>query len=97
VIVELDTSTGVPPYEQVRVAIERAVAGGELAPGDRLPTVRALAASLGLAANTIARAYRELEAVGVLAGRGRRGTFVADRTVAVVGDAGRPPRTTRRG
>ena len=77
-IIEVDTSSGVPPYEQVRVAIEQAVARGDLAPGARLPTVRALAANLGLAPNTIARAYRELEALGVLQGQGRRGTFVAD-------------------
>ncbi len=52
------------------------MAQGDLAPGTRLPTVRQLAADLGLAANTVARAYRELEADGVLATYGRKGTFV---------------------
>jgi DNA-binding transcriptional regulator YhcF (GntR family) len=87
VIISVDTSTAVPPYEQVRAAIEEAITAGELASGARLPTVRALAASLGLAPNTVARAYRELEAVGVLDGRGRRGTFVAERARTTAGDA----------
>ena len=52
------------------------VAAGELTPGTRLPTVRALAAELGLAAGTVARAYRELEADGVVETLGRKGTFV---------------------
>jgi GntR family transcriptional regulator len=59
-----------------------AVDASALAPGDRLPTVRELAANLGLAPNTVARAYRELEAAGTVVGRGRRGTFVADRPQA---------------
>ena len=50
---------------------------GELAPGTRLPTVRELAGQINLAVNTVARAYRELEAAGVLETRGRFGTFVA--------------------
>ena len=48
-----------------------------LPPGTRLPTVRELAGQLGLAVNTVARAYRELESAGVLETRGRFGTFVA--------------------
>jgi DNA-binding transcriptional regulator YhcF (GntR family) len=52
---------------------------GSLAPGSRLPTVRALAEDLGLAANTVAKAYRALEDAGLVQGRGRQGTFVADR------------------
>lgn len=86
-IIEVDTSSGVPPYQQVREAVERAIARGDLSPGTRLPTVRALAANLGLAPNTVARAYRELEALGVLHGQGRRGTFVADPTPAATGAA----------
>ena len=86
-IIHVDTSSGVPPYDQVRSAIERAVADGELAPGTRLPTVRALAANLGLAPNTVARAYRELEVLGLLGSQGRRGTFVADQAPAAAGAA----------
>ncbi|WP_437043389.1 GntR family transcriptional regulator [Streptomyces sp. enrichment culture] len=68
---------GVPPYEQVREQISGQVRSGALPVGYRLPTVRGLAESLGLAANTVAKAYRALEADGVVETRGRHGTFVA--------------------
>ena len=64
------------PYEQVREQVRAQVAAGELAPGTKLPTVRRLAGDLGLAANTVARAYRELEALGVIETRGRAGSVV---------------------
>jgi DNA-binding transcriptional regulator YhcF (GntR family) len=69
---------GPPPYQQVRDGLRRLIERGTLLPGDRVPTVRGLAADLGLAPNTIARAYRDLETGGWLLGRGRAGTFVAD-------------------
>ncbi len=72
----VDPSASQPPFAQLRTQILGQVADGALAPGDQLPTVRRLAADLGLAANTVARAYRELEADGVLEGRGRSGTYV---------------------
>lgn len=72
----LDAASAVPPFEQLRTRIAALVADGDLVHGARLPTVRQLAAELGLAANTVARSYRELEADGVLATQGRRGTFV---------------------
>ncbi len=52
------------------------IANGLLMPGQKLPTVRQLAADLGLAPNTVARAYRELEADNIITTHGRRGTFV---------------------
>ena len=79
---DVDASSGVPPFEQVREEIRAQVESGELEPGFRLPPVRALADSLGLAANTVARAYKELEALGVVETRGRAGTFVAGRGVS---------------
>ena len=72
----IDTSSATAPFEQVRTQIASAVAAGELSAGTKLPTVRALAADLGLATNTVARAYRELEADAVIATHGRRGTFI---------------------
>ncbi|ABL83371.1 MULTISPECIES: GntR family transcriptional regulator [unclassified Nocardioides] len=72
-----DPGSPVPPYEQLRSQLAARAASGDLAAGTRLPTVRALAAELGLAVNTVARAYRELEADGVVVTEGRRGTFVA--------------------
>lgn len=75
----LDPHDGVPPFEQVRDGITARVDAGVLRPGTRLPPVRSLATSLGLAPNTVARAYKELEAVGVVETRGRAGTFVSGR------------------
>ena len=66
-----------PLFDQLRNQIIEAVRAGRLAPGARLPTVRELAGQLGLAVNTVARAYRELESAGVVETRGRFGTFVA--------------------
>ena len=72
----IDSDSATAPFEQVRTQIASAVAEGQLTPGTRLPTVRRLAADLGLAANTVARAYRELEGDAVIATHGRGGTFV---------------------
>ncbi len=57
------------------------VRAGVLAQGARLPTIRQLAADLGLAGGTVARAYRELEAEGAIHTKGRHGTFVASSDV----------------
>ncbi|MFE1318528.1 GntR family transcriptional regulator [Kitasatospora phosalacinea] len=73
----IDAQSPVPPYEQVRTQIAALARSGELPVGLKLPTVRALAEQLGLAANTVARAYRELEADGVVETHGRAGTTVA--------------------
>lgn len=75
-LIVVDTTSAEPPYEQVRRQIAARVASGELSAGQKLPTVRQLATDLGLANNTVARAYRELEAGGVIATHGRKGTFV---------------------
>jgi GntR family transcriptional regulator len=64
-------------FDQLRNQIIEAIRAGTLPPGTRLPTVRELAGQLSLAVNTVARAYRELEAAGVVETRGRFGTFVA--------------------
>jgi DNA-binding transcriptional regulator YhcF (GntR family) len=76
-IITVDLKSAVPPYEQLRAGISRLVATGELARNARLPTVRQLAADLGLAPGTVARAYRELESEGVVMSRGRHGTHVS--------------------
>lgn len=76
-LIRIDAGSTVPPYEQVRVGLAAMVDDGRLPVGTRLPTVRQFAVELGLAVNTVARAYRELEAAGLLETRGRHGTFVA--------------------
>ncbi len=75
-MIELDGLSPVPPFEQVRSQFAAKIAAHELVPGTRLPTVRRLADDLGLAVNTVARAYRELEAAGLVETRGRGGTVV---------------------
>jgi DNA-binding transcriptional regulator YhcF (GntR family) len=67
----------VPPFEQVRAQLAQQILDNTLVVGTRLPTVRRLAADLGLAVNTVARAYRELEEAGLIETRGRAGTFVS--------------------
>jgi DNA-binding transcriptional regulator YhcF (GntR family) len=84
----LDGTSDVAPFEQLRAQVARRAASGDLPAGTRLPTVRALAESLGLATNTVAKAYRALETDGVITTEGRRGTFIASSTpVADVRDA----------
>lgn len=69
--------TAVAPFEQLRMLIADFISKGILPVGAKLPTVRALAASSGLAVNTVARAFRELERAGVVRTLGRGGTVVA--------------------
>lgn len=73
----VDPRSAVPPFEQIRVQILELIQEGTLRPETRLPPVRKLAADLALAPNTVARAYRELEANGAVETRGRHGTYVA--------------------
>jgi DNA-binding transcriptional regulator YhcF (GntR family) len=76
-LIRVDANAATPPYEQVRAQIAALVRSNSLPVGARLPTVRKLAEDLGLAVNTVARSYKELEADGVIETRGRHGTFVA--------------------
>jgi len=75
--ITVDAVSPLPPYEQVRLGIAEQIRSGVLAVGTRLPSVRGLAQGLDLAPNTVARAYRELEAAGLVETAGRRGTVVA--------------------
>lgn len=77
--ITIDAGSATPPYEQVRLRIAELAASGALVAGEKLPPVRSLAAELGLAANTVARAYRELEIAGLVETRGRLGTVVTAR------------------
>jgi len=75
-VITVDGASPVPPFEQVRAQLASQIADGVLVAGTRLPTVRQLADDLGLAVNTVARSYRELEAAGLVETRGRGGTVV---------------------
>ena len=74
----LDAGSGVPVYLQLFSQIRRYASAGRLRPGDRLPTVRELAAQLGVNFNTVARAYRLLDRAGVVSAQQGRGTFVLE-------------------
>ena len=72
----------VPLFEQLRLNIIERADNGTLAPGTKLPAVRSLAGELAVAPHTVARAYKELEAAGVVVTRGRNGTVVCARDEA---------------
>ncbi len=75
-MITIDAASSVPPFEQVRSQLAEQIQCGRLPVGARLPTVRGLALQLGLAANTVARAFGELEHAGLVQTRGRAGTTV---------------------
>ena len=78
-ILEIDAASPLPPYEQIRTQVATMITTRVMAPGSRLPAIRQLSKDLGLATGTVARAYRELEAEGLIgATRGCHGTFVTE-------------------
>jgi GntR family transcriptional regulator len=72
----IDPGSGVPTYLQLVQQVEHALRLGYLKPGDQLPKVRDVVASLAINPNTVLKAYRELETKGLAAGRPGQGTFV---------------------
>lgn len=78
-IVVLDAESLIPPYEQLRSQIAILIASGSFKVADRLPAIRQLAGDLGIASGTVARAYRELENLGLVQAK-KRGTFVTAST-----------------
>jgi GntR family transcriptional regulator len=79
----IDPSSAEPLFAQLVAAVKRAVATGRIAAGEKLPSVRELAAELVINPNTIAKAYQALESEGVTVSRHGSGTFVAERRVTV--------------
>jgi DNA-binding transcriptional regulator YhcF (GntR family) len=76
-MIVIDAASPVPPFEQLRAQFAKQIQDHTLAVGTRLPTIRHLAADLGLAVNTVGRAYRELETAGLIETHGRAGSFVS--------------------
>ena len=74
-----NTASTVALFEQLRLHVIHLADNGTLPPGTKLPAVRALAEVLDVAPHTVARAYKELEAAGIVATRGRNGTVVCAR------------------
>lgn len=76
--VTVDADSGLAPWRQIYDQIERMIAGGTLPAGTRLPPIRQLARDLGLALGTVARVYRELEAVDLVTTARAKGTVVTE-------------------
>jgi GntR family transcriptional regulator len=80
VLFHVNPSSGVPIYVQIETQVKNAVAAGALKRDQPMPSVRKLAADLGINPNTVARAYQELEREGVISTVPGGGTYVAGRT-----------------
>lgn len=78
-IIRLDPAASGSPSEQLVTQIAASIDSGDVQAGERLPTIRSLAADLGLAPGTVAKAYAELERDGWIHSQGRRGTIAANR------------------
>jgi GntR family transcriptional regulator len=76
--IHITTSDGLPIYVQIVNQVKYLAASGRLEPGEELPPIRVLAERLAINPNTVARAYRELEAEGVVEKRRTAGTYIAD-------------------
>ncbi len=76
--IHISSSDGVAIYQQIVNQVKYLVASGRLAPGDELPPIRVLAERLLINPSTVARAYRELEAAGIVQKRRTAGTYVSD-------------------
>lgn len=74
----IDTQSKVPIFEQLKKQILEFITIGVLSPKDKLPSVRALASSIGVNPNTVAKAYQELEEQGYIYSEKGKGCFVAD-------------------
>ena len=83
----LDPANGVPIYRQIIQQIEYAILSGRMCPGDRLPTIRSLAVDLKTNPNTIAKAYGELEILGILETQVGSGTYISEKKPAVEEDS----------
>ncbi len=88
---EIDHSSGLPVWIQVKNRIAYLIGSGAFAVGDRLPTVRGLAVDLDISYNTVNRAYMDLEREGYITTRKGRGTFVAERKSVGASLAGDSP------
>jgi GntR family transcriptional regulator len=80
-ILKIDSSNGVPLYLQIAKGVKHSIAIGSLKPGEQLPSVREIAVRITVNPNTVAKAYRELEAQGIVETRRGTGTFVTDKII----------------
>jgi GntR family transcriptional regulator len=76
--IRIASDDGVPIYIQIVNQVKHLVASGRLAPGEEIPSIRALAEQLTVNPNTVARAYLELEHTGIVTKRNGTGTYVSE-------------------
>lgn len=81
-LLRLDFSVETPIYQQIRNQIVRYIASGELAPGQQLPTIRALAEDCGVNMMTVSKAYTQLKQEGYIQTDRRAGTVVSHKKPA---------------
>src|SRR5262245_27608048 len=81
----VDPRAPAPLYRQIVDQVRRLIALGALAPGDRFPTVRELAAKVGVNRNTAARAVADLERAGLVRTRVGQGTYVTENVPGAIG------------
>jgi GntR family transcriptional regulator len=93
--INITTGSGTPIYRQIGDQVRLGVATGGLAPGDPLPSVRALADRLLINANTVAKAYADLVRDGVVESQQGLGFFVASQKRQVYSRAERRRRLTQ--
>ena len=79
----IDSTNGVPLYLQIAKEVKHSIAIGSLKPGEQLPSVREIALQITVNPNTVAKAYRELEARAILETKRGTGTFVSKKTISV--------------
>ena len=77
-MIEISPYSPVPIYEQLITQIKKMVQEGKLKGKEALPPIRTLASQLGVAINTVARAYQELEKEGIIISNGRKGSFIRE-------------------
>lgn len=82
-LLRIDSTNGVPLYLQIAKEVKHSIAIGSMRPGEQLPSVREIALQITVNPNTVAKAYRELEAQGIVETRRGTGTFVSEKTTAL--------------
>jgi len=83
----LDPRSGIAPYRQLVEQVRQSVEMGRLRAGDQLPSVREVVTQVTINPNTVHRAYRELEHLGLAEGRLGLGTFITENSGALTADA----------
>jgi GntR family transcriptional regulator len=85
-LLRIDSTNGVPLYLQIAKEVKHSIAIGSVKPGEQIPSVREIALQITVNPNTVAKAYRELEARGIVETRRGMGTYVSDKPIEVTNE-----------